>query len=1353
MEQSHSRPDNVSGSVDTPRTSNLKFLRAKRLSYFCGKSSQSLLSSAEETPRSVTHKNQQPRRSHTPRRCLSAPILQQKQTSATCDVHKRDNVSTQIVHSNEEYCLQPVVAKTVISTKPEEIGSANKSNIELTVHSLPNSYDLQTASIKYSSESSVSHGAHQSLEELKPEACLDNQSPQQTTSKETKNTPLSKHNVQPTLENERSKVVASHDVHQEYKEVAMKKSLPYYPVPEKAKTKDPLIHSPCTLEPEVETNGHSTHRSLLRSSLASDLDKGLLDDISVPEAEKLQHVMMWAKKFLNKCNVGDVLPFSEEGDGLLNTLDEKDSAFEAYQMPGTVDKYVKVNDIPSDSTLKNDEKAELQNGNIKKQAFTSHSMKESKQSCLSKSPINVYKIKSDVINVSRTHVFSPNLQTINYSNGPMSPLSESDHRDYTYTKPLKSSYPHIATHKADTDSFRSKNYDHFLNEFVDYKGRDCSDDNDLFGTQWNYSLESSGINESGGEAKHPCTIKEDNTNTSEYSLDTERLNILLENLEQIQKVTEQETHVLEKDGSKTNRTFLVRKRLGPGDGTVISESNNVLGRVHSSTYRTYKERNLSEESTPRTYRVCTVCNFSNTTKTSWCEECGSVLGNGRGLIPKSNTTNDLPSPPIAHEKVLDEFLSFSNETFEGIDKMPTVKQMDREGKSKACWEDNSDIVSDSDCSVLEQYFHYVKHLDMLKVQQKDNQSRCLQGDHSREISSEDESYEEIPKLQINNAIHNYHLTKTRAANDAISDGDEGGPEFLEATSHSVKPYKSHLNPHLRSDREFRGSNDNDYETDSKLKSSIDRKQENTPQKSSKGTGPKRYWEKSSIAWSSYTHGELRPRSQHNIQRPSSAEPKSKKDQGQSGKESDHGMSGMTTTHIQRQNITSLTKTAEYKSVAAAYMKTANAWVVTEHLCKDNSGGPSCRLQWAPYGNHHDSMWLFLPDEMWIKIFANLLHKDLSNVAQVCRRFRYIANDDSLWKVIRITNCHSLTDNCLVSIGLHQPESLSLYRCHDESQNITEEGLGKLFQHCKASLTELNITNCSGLRFEGDMVLSYASTYCTQLTSVDISWTGATDKGIIALVAGCAQLQNLSMNGCKITDRAITALLRKHSKSLLKLEVFGCHAITAKNLISVTTECSYLENLNIGRIPKVSDVCLAKIASDLPRMNTLNLTGLNVVRDRAVHFIVKQCTKLENITLSSCCQVTDVSLVEIGTYLRTVKYLDVSGCKKISDIGIQALARSCQQIRYLDLSSTGTGKRGVCLLASYCYNSLECLKLSFCKEVTFDAIEKLYKNCKRLKMLHLYGCRISSDLEHIKQFSKSLQIFHDLSIPTANILGE
>ncbi|XP_037349065.2 protein AMN1 homolog [Talpa occidentalis] len=162
------------------------------------------------------------------------------------------------------------------------------------------------------------------------------------------------------------------------------------------------------------------------------------------------------------------------------------------------------------------------------------------------------------------------------------------------------------------------------------------------------------------------------------------------------------------------------------------------------------------------------------------------------------------------------------------------------------------------------------------------------------------------------------------------------------------------------------------------------------------------------------------------------------------------------------------------------------------------------------------------------------------------------------------------------------------------------------------------------------------------------------------------------------------------------------------------------------------------------MTALNVAALKTVKDGIVHLIVTHCPKLESLVLSSCSQVTDMSLVEISTYLKALRCLDVSGCRQVTNAGVHALARSCHHLKCLDLSSTGISKRGVCLLANYCHISLECVKLSFCKNVTLDAVKRLCKNCRRLKILHLYGCTITSGLCKIKEAYKRVKIFHDNS---------
>ncbi|KAJ7335572.1 hypothetical protein JRQ81_013513 [Phrynocephalus forsythii] len=440
----------------------------------------------------------------------------------------------------------------------------------------------------------------------------------------------------------------------------------------------------------------------------------------------------------------------------------------------------------------------------------------------------------------------------------------------------------------------------------------------------------------------------------------------------------------------------------------------------------------------------------------------------------------------------------------------------------------------------------------------------------------------------------------------------------------------------------------------------DKKASETRKTGANMAGPKRHWERASIAWSSYTHGEMKPRSQY--------------------------------------------------------------------------------VQTPVLGNQSRSKVKYH--------FLSHPTSDLSRVSQVCHRFYQLARDETFWKDIRLTDCHCLNDNWLVPLGNHHPQRFTLDHCHDEAQKITDVGLRQFFQHCGGSLTELSIKSCSGPGFRGDNVLLHASTFCSNLTTIDVSWTGATDAGLNALVKETRRLQSFSANGCQFTDDSVVALAEKHGKSLQKLEIFGCHPITAKCLTSVAVKCPHLKVLNIGGIHKINEDCLVKIVTSMRRLTSLNCMGLSMVTDSVIHFIVKKLPELECLVLSSCSQVTDIALMEISTYLPTIRHLDINGCEEVTDVGVQALAGSCSKLSYIDLSSTATSKRGVCSLANFCFRALECVKLSFCKNISPDAVVKLCKNCKKLKILHLYGCSFLPDLESIKMINKHIKVFHDISVPTA-----
>ncbi|XP_077978717.1 uncharacterized protein LOC144434136 [Glandiceps talaboti] len=198
----------------------------------------------------------------------------------------------------------------------------------------------------------------------------------------------------------------------------------------------------------------------------------------------------------------------------------------------------------------------------------------------------------------------------------------------------------------------------------------------------------------------------------------------------------------------------------------------------------------------------------------------------------------------------------------------------------------------------------------------------------------------------------------------------------------------------------------------------------------------------------------------------------------------------------------------------------------------NSHGPSSvppltlkLLLESPREGRSLSIWQLLPDEILLKIFAFLNHRDLARCALVCHLFDRIARDDSLWRHISLEK-KTLHDEWLEEIGKKCPTTLSLVQCR--GARITSSGLRSLFRACSSSLEELNISGCSQGELVGDSILLHA-TRCPELAVIDASWCNVTDNAVVAIADSSNRLEAVCLNGCQaLTDEALYAMVNKHA---------------------------------------------------------------------------------------------------------------------------------------------------------------------------------------------------------------------------------
>lgn len=700
-------------AIDTPRTSNLKFLRSKRLQYFSEKISQNPISKREQS-----ENVRKTVRTQTPRRGLSAPTS--LPITADSDVPDETKAEAKKTSPNGETSVQATEeAKLPASPSPQDV-QVNPGEEHLTDISAHHSLHLPRTAMETKENTPYrnlqtavekSRGPKKSIpSSLQPKISNPpvpsiHHIPQPVTKKNTKDI-LPPQGPQAVLEKSGGKMLFADPILQSsHTEAEGEESPTYHDPPSTPKqVKDKKYLPLSQMRPEsLEVDVLSTHRSLLRSSFVTDLDQDLLEDFSVPESEKLHHVMTWAKKFLDKCNERESI--SASGDVLSKNIDE-DTSFESIESSRVTDNY---------------------------------------QSLLLKSPGRLYRPK----------LKRKDGQLDFFVAEPVSYSCHGDHEEHED----RSLYPQLVKNSEVKETFDVKAYADLGEQFSENTKQGYSDRDDIFGsrakpTHHNYHTRIIRDTKPDMAFKENSINREDDSSSSESCLNTERLNSLLEDFDLIEKGLEKTGG---KDGARTDRTYLVRKKSISDESPYISASGKIADRTLPTLHRVDSDRSLSEGNTKKRHEVCRTCNFSNTTSSNWCAECGSALNWAMDRPVGNNRTCELPNPHVLDDNVAEEFFSANTNRKSG-DNSRMSKQKEKLDRT-VCWEDTSDV-SDGEGSVLEKYLFYVKQLDLIKSQEKEEETKHYQCEYNSETSSEEESSEDYAMPRVGGRAKPWGEAKT-----------------------------------------------------------------------------------------------------------------------------------------------------------------------------------------------------------------------------------------------------------------------------------------------------------------------------------------------------------------------------------------------------------------------------------------------------------------------------------------------------------------------------------------------------------------------------------------------------------------
>ncbi|KAK1418631.1 hypothetical protein QVD17_27776 [Tagetes erecta] len=379
---------------------------------------------------------------------------------------------------------------------------------------------------------------------------------------------------------------------------------------------------------------------------------------------------------------------------------------------------------------------------------------------------------------------------------------------------------------------------------------------------------------------------------------------------------------------------------------------------------------------------------------------------------------------------------------------------------------------------------------------------------------------------------------------------------------------------------------------------------------------------------------------------------------------------------------------------------------------------SAPLIWVPKkNNQHGLFKRVVPslEELCIEIMAENVDSitSLESVPDAIRHKLTQALCDS-----RKMNRHFL--NLLAS---KSPSEIRIKDC----SWLDEDHFSKTFEAIDASnLTVLQLDQCG--RCLPDYVLHTTLKHLPSKLSAltNISLKGAcrlSDAGLDALVTSASTLRSINLGCCSLlTSDSINNLADKLGSVLKELYIDECFGLDAKLILPALFKLQHLEVLSISRFETVNDSFITQfVAVQGHKMKELVLADCTRLTDRAIKAIAKSCPGLCAIDLTNLFKLTDTSIGHLANGCQTIQTMKFRR-NAFSDEAVAAYLEACGgPLTELSLNHVDkVGHQTALSLAKHA-KKLQSLDLSWCRDMTDEAVGLIVDSCLSLEMLKLFGC--------------------------------
>eukprot|EP01147_Barroeca_monosierra_P001534 gene1534-4684_t len=390
------------------------------------------------------------------------------------------------------------------------------------------------------------------------------------------------------------------------------------------------------------------------------------------------------------------------------------------------------------------------------------------------------------------------------------------------------------------------------------------------------------------------------------------------------------------------------------------------------------------------------------------------------------------------------------------------------------------------------------------------------------------------------------------------------------------------------------------------------------------------------------------------------------------------------------------------------------------------------------------LFTFLPYHVRVKILSYVTLLDRLRCAMVCRTWREVAQDASLWNSVLFSELgHQCSDESIRQIVWKYNTficKINMRGC----RSVTNEGFSALNQ-CH-NLQDLNVSDCPSLR---DASIKAIMEGCPALIYLNLACSYVTDLSLKYISKYCSNLSHLSLACCSnISDLGCSYLSEGSGCSSLYWLVGISSPLTMSKYLGYAF--SFAEDLSC--CPKLSDRGIESVSKTCKNLSTVLLNDSSCLTDKGLEVLVKNCQYLTQLSLRSCPNITDEGLHAIGKHSTMLTHLELTDNTRVTADGVGGMCarakithitiNSCPRIRdsvatslsqqplkYLDLSDCRGLTDGFLKTIAQmgpARTSLDVVKLSLIPRITDTGMRHFGRGCSNTYHLDFSHCPNISD---------------------------